>query len=598
MKVELAQTGISVMGELPWGSHICHFYETKGDLLNTLLPYFQAGLENNEYCLWVIAEPIREEEVREVLTRLVPEAVRHLSEGRLEIIPQDGRWQTGGRPNARLLVEDLEGRLERALEAGYAGMRVGGARAATTERHRDETSHHDRSLDNAFAGKRTLLLCSYPLAAMTAAEILAAVRAHEAAFVRRRGEWEVIESAKAGRLRRELERLNVELERRVVERTRELAERQAELKTEAARRETVEASERESRQLYEALVQSIDGIVCEMDGRTFRVNFVSEKAVDILGYPVERWLSDPDFWLQHLHPSDRARAARAKARAAAGGKGRRLSYRMIAADGGVVWFRDVMTVNVGSDGRPLLRGVKVDITELKRVEKALRESKGRFRALSASLQTAKEVESARIAREIHDDLGGALTGLRWDLERLARQFSDPSRGGPQPEAVRERLEAMLRLTETTIGSLRRITQELRPSVLDDLGLADALEWQAQQFQSRTGIACRCDCSLEDLRLEGEQATAVFRIFQEALTNVLRHSGADSVEVSAKREGGEFVLTVSDNGRGITEEEKAGGTTLGLLGMRERAYLAGGELEIEGAAGKGTTVTVRLPIRRE
>lgn len=246
-----------------------------------------------------------------------------------------------------------------------------------------------------------------------------------------------------------------------------------------------------------------------------------------------------------------------------------------------------------SDGTRITIGR--DVTERKRTEAQLRANAERLRALSAGLTKAREDEAARIAREIHDELGGALTGLHWDIESLARDFSDPSKS-PRPEAVREKLAAMLRLTDTTIGGLRRITQELRPSVLDDLGLAEALEWQAQQFQNRTGIECHCDCSLDDLELTGAQTTAVFRIFQETLTNVLRHARADRVDVSMKRRGVELVLTVWDNGRGITEEEQAGQKSLGLLGMRERAHLVGGSFEIEGVEGVGTTVTVRLPLR--
>jgi signal transduction histidine kinase len=153
---------------------------------------------------------------------------------------------------------------------------------------------------------------------------------------------------------------------------------------------------------------------------------------------------------------------------------------------------------------------------------------------------------------------------------------------------------MLRLTETTISSVRRISSELRPSVLDDLGLVEAIEWQAGQFQARTGIICRCDCSLENLDLGREQSTAIFRIFQEALTNSLRHAQATSVDIMMKVEAEEFVLTIIDNGRGITENEKSGSQSLGLLGMHERAHLIGGKLNITGIEGEGTMITVRVP----
>ena len=154
---------------------------------------------------------------------------------------------------------------------------------------------------------------------------------------------------------------------------------------------------------------------------------------------------------------------------------------------------------------------------------------------------------------------------------------------------------MMKLIDTTVSAIRRITQELRPSVLDDLGLAEAIEWQAEQFQARTGIICYCDCSLENIALSQEQSTAVFRIFQETLTNILRHAQATRVDITVEEKDGEFVLTINDNGRGITEDQKSGQHSLGLLGMRERAHLIGGKIDITGVEGKGTVVTLRILI---
>ena len=153
----------------------------------------------------------------------------------------------------------------------------------------------------------------------------------------------------------------------------------------------------------------------------------------------------------------------------------------------------------------------------------------------------------------------------------------------------------MKLADTAISAIRRIASELRPSVLDDLGLVAAIEWQAQQFQARTGIVCHCDCSLEKVELTEEQSTAVFRIFQEALTNVLRHAQATKVDIKINKEHGYFALSVSDNGKGITESEKSEQQSLGILGMRERAHLIGGEIDIKGVERKGTVVIVRVPI---
>ena len=241
-----------------------------------------------------------------------------------------------------------------------------------------------------------------------------------------------------------------------------------------------------------------------------------------------------------------------------------------------------------------LHGTAQDVTERMQAEERLRATTEQLRALSARIHSAKEEEGTRIAREIHDELGAALSSLRWDLEAVDEAISE---AGEQPrfQEVRKKIEAMMRLTDTTVNTVRRIASELRPIALDQLGLTEAVEWHAQQFQERTGIIVNCDCPLEDHVLNPEQSTDVFRIVQEALTNILRHAQATRVDISMEEMEGCFVMRISDNGRGITEDEKSSQHTLGLLGMRERAHFADGSIEISGSDGKGTVVTVRIPI---
>jgi len=154
---------------------------------------------------------------------------------------------------------------------------------------------------------------------------------------------------------------------------------------------------------------------------------------------------------------------------------------------------------------------------------------------------------------------------------------------------------MMELIDATINAVIRLSSELRPSILDDLGLLPAIEWQAGVFEGRSGITCRIDSFVENINLSPEQATAVFRILQEALTNILRYAKATRVNITLLAEAGDFVLEVRDNGRGITQAESTGARSLGLLGMRERAQLLGGSIEISGIPGKGTVLILRIPI---
>jgi PAS domain S-box-containing protein len=294
----------------------------------------------------------------------------------------------------------------------------------------------------------------------------------------------------------------------------------------------------------------------------------------------------PDI-LGHIYPDPKDQQRARDVIAAASGEWS--DFRSTGADGQVM---DTSWANIRlSDGSRLSIGQ--DVTERKRAEEALKSTSEQLRALSASLESAREEEGTRIAREIHDELGSALTSLKWDLENFHKVLSE-STDQSQLQLLRERIAAMLKLAETTIGTVRRISSELRPNVLDDLGLVAAIEWYGKQFQDRTGIIVQCDCALEKLDLSREQSTAVFRIFQEALTNILRHAQATRVDLQTSEEDGEFILRITDNGRGITVGETSGTQTLGLLGMRERAHLIGGRINITGVAGQGTVVTIRVP----
>jgi signal transduction histidine kinase len=236
--------------------------------------------------------------------------------------------------------------------------------------------------------------------------------------------------------------------------------------------------------------------------------------------------------------------------------------------------------------------VAEDITDRKEAEERLKAKREQLRALSASLQSAREQEATRIAHQVHDEMGGILTGLRWDLEAFEKMIQEPA--GPEHlKAMRDKLTAMLGLTDDAINAVRCIASELRPSILDDLGLREAIEWQTQQFQARTGIECRSECFAANISLG--QSTAVFRIVQEALTNILRHAQATRVDVAMREEDGNFLLTVTDNGRGIKQREVVDRASLGLLGMQERAHLIGGRVDIVGLQGAGTTLHVRVPL---
>jgi len=239
--------------------------------------------------------------------------------------------------------------------------------------------------------------------------------------------------------------------------------------------------------------------------------------------------------------------------------------------------------------------LEAEITERKRAEEELKKSREQLRALAARIESMREEEGKRIAREVHDNLGQALTVLNMNLFELESQISELG-DETRRDLLLNRIRSMRNLIDTTVHAVREIATELRPRMLDDLGLEPAIEWQARDFQERTGI--QCELISENINLDQERSTAIFRIFQETLTNVARHAKATRVNIRLKEDTDKITLELEDNGRGITEKEIYNPRSLGLLGMRERALLFGGEINITGGQGKGTTVTVCIPVKRQ
>lgn len=232
--------------------------------------------------------------------------------------------------------------------------------------------------------------------------------------------------------------------------------------------------------------------------------------------------------------------------------------------------------------------------ERMRARDELETSREQLRALAARLQSIREEERKFMAREIHDELGQALTGFKMDLAWMRTKMQAEEWDAIR-EPILEKIKTMGGLIDETAVLVRKLCTELRPGVLDDLGLIAALEWQAREYQNRTGIVCDMQLDVGDLQVDPERSTALFRIFQEILTNVARHAHATRVNVVMKQTGADLVLEVNDNGRGIEPSRVKGDKSLGLLGMRERALILGGSVDIQGAPGKGTRVRVTMPL---
>jgi PAS domain S-box-containing protein len=294
-----------------------------------------------------------------------------------------------------------------------------------------------------------------------------------------------------------------------------------------------------------------------------------------------------------VHPEDRSAVQKRFDRAVAARTDFETDHRFVRPDGSVENVHVVGHPIFGESGELLeYVGVIMDVTERRLADERQRRSHEELRALSESLRAVREEESTRIAREVHDKVGQALTALQMDVAWLGKKAA-PS-GTLESENLAAKLRSMAELIDQTIAAVQRIATELRPAVLNGLGLEAAIEWYVREFEKRTGIACRFRSDFGAAPIDSERSTAVFRILQEALTNVARHSGSTRVEIRLIADMDRLRLEIEDDGRGIPEDRLDVIGSLGLLGMRERARSLGGDLSIGRASPSGTVITLTIP----
>ena len=368
---------------------------------------------------------------------------------------------------------------------------------------------------------------------------------------------------------------------------RDITERMHREKAAAQGEQAIRASELKYRKLFET---AQDGILI-LDADTGRINEVNPFLLKLLGFTHEEVVGR---FIWELSPFEDIVSNQEKLmQLQINGYVRYENLPLLTKDGRMIAVEFVSNVYSTGDCNVIQCNIR-DITVRKQAEDALKTSHAQLRALLARLQTVREDEATRIAREIHDELGQQLTGLKMDLIWTARKLSELP-GSSAVNAIVQRFSDTPKMVDAITTAVQVIAAELRPVVLDKLGLGTALQYEARRLHERTGIFCQVRLPKPEQEMPAELSTALFRILQECLTNITRHSQASEVKVELKSEDGWVTLCVQDNGLGITAVELASPVSLGLLGMKERAALLGGKISITRDDNQGTVVTASIPI---
>lgn len=358
----------------------------------------------------------------------------------------------------------------------------------------------------------------------------------------------------------------------------------------AGRRAQRELLENEAR--FRAIVSNVPGVVFRMlrewhGGCSF--TYVSEGSTGLLELPPARLQDDGALFFDLLLDGDRADLGALIGESAQNLQPLSWEGRIRVASGDIVkWIEIRMSPRPLDNNRMQWDGIMENITRRKQAELEIIESRRQLSALSAHLQKAKEIERTRIAREVHDDIGGNLTAIKIDLLWLGNRI-DRARA----ELI-EKVRAIEAGVDRTMEITSRIAHDLRPPLLE-LGLLAAIEWEASEFEKRMEIPCVVSCASEDIAVDPDLGTAVFSLFREILTNISKHAGASSVQVDIETDDSMLRMTVHDDGRGITRTDLLKSDSFGLRGMLERARNLGGEIRFDGNPGRGTTIVATLPL---
>jgi len=540
------------LGNVPWGSHFCLFYETGEDLIDILVPYFKAGLKNNELCVWVTSEPLNEKKAKDALRGAISDFDRYLKTGQMEIIPHSQWYLEDGKFDLQRVLNGWINKLAQALKAGFDGIRITGNSAWLEKTDWENFSDYERQVNVAISKYRMIAICTYCSDKCSASDIVDVVSSHESALIRKEGRWEVIESS----------------ERKKAE-------------------EALQASEKKYRTLLENLPQKIflkdkDSVYISCNENYARD--LKIKAKDIAGK------TDYDFFpeeLAHKYKADDKRVIKS-------GKTEDINEKYIR-EGKEVIVHTVKTPVRDKQGNATeILGIFWDITSQRRAQKKLLDYQKQLRDLTSEMSLTEERERRRLAIELHDQITQKLILFKINLGSLRQKGLLAELSKPLDEIYED--------INQIIQDTRSLTFDLGSPTLYELGLEAAIrEWLNEEVQQKHGIKTEFEDDAQPKPLDDDVCALLYRSVRELLVNVIKHANARNVKVSVCKEKNNICINVIDDGTGFISgvenftSNRVGG--FGLFSIRERLSYLGGSIEIDSKPSHGTRVTLVAPIKR-
>ena len=576
----LRSSGIDVLGDIPWGSHICNFYDSKADLLEILVPYYKAGLENNEYCLW-IASQLSVEEAWEALRKEMADLQYYIDKNSIEIIAYPDWYLQDGTFDPKRVLNGWIEKMQNAVNAGFDGLRVHGNESWLGRDVWKDFVEYERELNATLPERRMIVLCTYPLAKCDASAILDVAHSHECALAKRNGKWEILEVPAEKLTKAQAIAENRRLEILMEERTSLLATANVKLTREVLLHKktlgVLEKAERNYREIFEKASDAI--FIIEI--KTGRIIDCNTKGCMITGYTKEELTTGHPSHMSSLNHGFTHADAAEKIKLVTEKGEQVFEWQVKHKDGTIHWVEvSLTTADIAGKKRVLAFFHVIDAR--KKAEAELEAEKTRSQMeLTDAVITAAETERQEIGRELHDNVQQLLASAKLYLG-IAKKSTAAQ--------VHLYLDEADRLLKDATAELRNLSHSMISPFIEEYGLADALDRLVDTLKKSTGLQIEKQVGkINETTMPEKLKLAIYRIAQEQFTNISKYAHAQHVILKLVEHKGTVLLNIKDDGVGFNMAIKSPG--IGFLNIKTRASLFNGVMTIIASPGKGCELKV-------